>query len=58
MDILCSQCAYLVYDDETEGYVCDVCMDEDDYYRLIRSNYRQCPYYRNGDEYQVVKKQM
>jgi hypothetical protein len=33
-------------------------MDEDDYYRLVRSNYRQCPYYRNGDEYQVVKKQM
>ena len=50
--------AYLIYDDETEEYVCDVRMDEDDYYRLVRSNYRQCPYYRNGDEYQVVKKQM
>ena len=58
MDVLCSQCTYLVYDEETEEYVCDVRMDEDDYYHLVRSNYRQCPYYRNGDEYQVVKKQM
>ena len=58
MDNLCSQCAYLVYDDEMDEYVCDVRMDEDDYYRLVRSDYRQCPYYRNGDEYQVVKKQM
>jgi hypothetical protein len=58
MDGLCSQCAYLVYDDDMEEYVCDVRMDEDDYYRLVRSNYKQCPYYRNGDEYQVVKKQM
>ena len=53
MDGLCSQCAYLVYDDDMEEYVCDVRMDEDDYYRLVRSNYN-----RNGDEYQVVKKQM
>ena len=58
MDVLGRQCAYLVYDDEAEEYVCDVRMDEDDYYHLVRSNYRQCPYYRNGDEYQVVKKQM
>ena len=58
MDGLCSQCAYLVYDDDMEEYVCDVRMDEDDYYRRVRSNYKQCPYYRNGDEYQVVKKQM
>ena len=31
MDNLCSQCAYLVYDDEMDEYVCDVRMDEDDY---------------------------
>ncbi len=58
MDNLCSQCAYLVYDEDMEEYVCDVRMDEDDYYRLIQSNYKQCPYYRNGDEYLVVRKQM
>ena len=58
MDNLCSQCAYLVYDEDMEAYVCDVRMAEDDYYRVYQSHFRQCPYYRNGDEYLVVRKQM
>ena len=58
MDSLCSQCAFLVYDEEYEEYVCDVRMDEDDYARLSETGYRQCPYFRNGDEYLVVRHQM
>ena len=52
------QCAYLIYDEEYEEYVCDARMDEDDYSRLNQNGYRQCPYYRNGDEYLVVRRQM
>ena len=33
-------------------------MDEDEYMRLISDQHYQCPYYRNGDEYMVVRKQM
>ena len=33
-------------------------MDGDDYARLIQGHYRQCPYYRHEDEYQIVRHQM
>jgi len=56
-DILCETCAYLTYDEDYEEYVCDINLDEDDYVRLVNGKYRQCPYYRDGDEYRVVRKQ-
>ena len=46
----CDYCNNLVYDEEIEGYVCDVDMDEDDY--------KQCPYYQSNDEYKIVRHQM
>ena len=58
MDQLCSTCAYITYDEEYDEYYCDCRMDEDDYYRISQRYDRSCPYYRNGDEYQVVRKQM
>ena len=33
-------------------------MDEDDYARLLTSEYRECPYYQSNDEYKVVRHQM
>lgn len=54
----CDTCAYYGYDDEDECYYCEVNMDEDDAVRLSQSNYKECPYYRNGDEYAVVRHQM
>ena len=30
----CSSCAYYIYDEEYDEYVCDAAMDEDDYVRL------------------------
>ena len=51
----CESCAYLIYDEDYEEYICDCRMDEDDYYHV--SEGRSCPYYRNGDEYRVVRKQ-
>ena len=58
MDTMCSSCAYLSYDEEYDEYVCDCQMDEDDFYRIRQSESRSCPYYRNGDEYLVVRKQL
>ena len=54
----CDTCANYTYDEEYEEYVCDVDMDEDDYVRFMTSKWVSCPYYRNGDEYRVVRKQM
>ena len=44
----CETCAFYVYDDEYGAY----------YVRIMSDRYYQCPYYRNGDEYAVVRKQM
>ncbi len=54
----CESCANYSYDEEFEEYVCDVNMDEDDWCRLVSSNYKSCPYYRDGDEYKMVRHQM
>ena len=32
--------------------------DEDDAVRMRQGHYKECPYYRNGDEYAVVRHQM
>ena len=40
---------------------CDTCANytyDDDYVRFITGKWEACPYYRNGDEYRVVRKQM
>lgn len=54
----CDTCAYYAYDDDYEDYVCDINMDEDDYRRLVESHYKECLYYRDGDDYKVVRHQM
>jgi hypothetical protein len=33
-------------------------MDEDDMARMMQSAVKECPYYRSGDEYKVVRHQM
>ena len=56
----CDSCAYFYYDEEFDEYICDVGanMDEDDYARLLERQQQGCPYYQNGDEYKIVRKQM
>ena len=54
----CEYCNNFVWDEEDECYYCDMNMDEDDYVRLVSSNYTQCPYDVSGDEYKVVRHQM
>ena len=54
----CDSCTYFTYDEDYESYVCDIDMDEDEYARLASDSHYSCPYYRNGDEYLVVRHQM
>ena len=44
----CDTCAYCGYDEDYGEYVCD----------FLSDRHSQCPYYRNGDEYLVVRSQM
>lgn len=57
MESQCEQCVYYEWDEELELYSCLVQMDEDEAHSM---SYRRqsCPYFRFGDEYQIVKKQM
>ena len=54
----CETWTFYNYDEEYECYFCDINMDEDEYMRLLSDDHYECPYYRNGDEYAVVRKQM
>ena len=40
----CDYCANYVYDEDSEIYYCDVNLDEDEYYRFISTEYKECPY--------------
>ena len=40
----CDYCANYAYDEESESY--------------FSTEYKECPYYRSGDEYKVVRHQM
>ena len=55
---LCDECAFFEYDEDDEQYVCSADMDEDDYFRMISQNTKDCPFFRNGNEYAVVKHQI
>lgn len=54
----CDTCLFYVYDEEYDDYYCDVDMDEDDVARMMQSVAENCPFYRNGDEYETVRHQM
>ena len=54
----CENCAYYVYDEEYDDYYCSADMDEDDFARLMQGERQQCPFWRNGSEYAVVRHQM
>ncbi len=54
----CDSCAYYFYDEDYDEYVCEANMDEDDYMHLLTGGFKDCIFYRNGDEYAVVKHQI
>ena len=54
----CDFCAYYVYDEDYDCYVCDMNLDEDELARFLSGTNDSCPYFRDGDEYKMVRKQM
>jgi hypothetical protein len=58
MDNMCEKCIYFSYDSEYEDYICTMDMDEDEVYRLSSFKKEKCPFFRDGDEYSVVRKQV
>lgn len=54
----CDFCAFYEYDEEDESYSCSANLDEDEMYRFLTSRSSACPFYRNGDEYEVVRHQL
>ncbi len=54
----CESCANYVYNEDYEEYECLVSLDEDEYYALMSGSIKSCPYYRNDDEYRIVRRQM
>ena len=52
----CENCMNFVYDEDYDEYVCIANIDEDEYSRFISGS--RCPYFRLGDDYTIVKKQM
>ncbi len=53
----CDFCAYYNYDDESEQYVCDVNLDEDEMMHFLSFQTQNCPYFNPYNEYKVVEKQ-
>ena len=50
---------YFEYDEEFEDYYCSQsCLDEDDLARMAEDPRFVCPFYRAGNEYTIVKKQI
>ena len=54
----CESCAYYTYDEEYDYYVCESDLDEDEMAAFLRGVDFACPFYRPGDEYLIVRKQM
>ena len=50
----CETCQYAYIDEVTGEPVCDLNLDEDEYIRFMENKSKDCPYYRNGDEYQTT----
>lgn len=53
----CESCEFFDYNEDTDSYECRVNLDEDDLFRFMSGQNRECPYYRFYDEYKSVQKQ-
>ena len=53
----CDTCWYFDYDEEYDGYYCMMDLDEDELYRIYTSPSNHCPFYRQGDDYTLARKQ-
>ena len=56
-DCLCDACWYYDYDEEYEEYYCMMDLDEDEVYRYLLTSQSRCPFYRQGDDYTLARRQ-
>ena len=54
----CDYCLYYEYDEDYECYTCSKDLDEDEMVHFLQGKTFACPFFRNGDEYLIVRKQM
>ena len=53
----CENCWYYDYDEEYDEYFCMMDLDEDEVYRFFSSERNSCPFFRQGDDYTLARKQ-
>ena len=53
----CECCVYSEYDEDYDDYQCTMELDEDEYARYTAGHYKECPYFRDNDEYRLARKQ-
>ena len=53
----CELCMNYYYDEEYECMCCAVDLDEDEMYGFLSGNNADCHYFRQGDDYTIVRKQ-
>lgn len=53
----CEYCIYYFYDEEYDCFSCSMDLDEDEMYRFISGQFKECRYFRMGDDYTIVRKQ-
>ena len=53
----CDTCWYYDYDEEYDEYYCMMDLDEDEVYHIFVSQSQRCPFYRQGDDYTLARRQ-
>ncbi len=53
----CETCWHYDYDEEFDEYYCMMDLDEDEHYRFFSSGQNRCPFYRQGDDYTLARRQ-
>ena len=53
----CEFCINYSYDEDYECYTCLMDLDEDEMYRFVNGDFCECPYFRAGDDYAIVRSQ-
>lgn len=54
----CEDCLNRFYDEEYEEYCCSINLDQDEISGLYTNPDMPCPFFRFGDDYTIVKKQI
>lgn len=53
----CESCSNYVYNEDYDCYECLVNLDEDEFAKFLTGTMSSCPFYKDDDEYKIVRKQ-